>query len=42
MGTDNDIMPAELVEGYVEVKRQEIDRLDRLPTTAEMELYYSV
>lgn len=40
--TDHDIMPAELVEGYVEVKRQEIDRLDRLPTTAEMELYYSV
>ncbi|MEZ5824077.1 MAG: type I glutamate--ammonia ligase [Geminicoccaceae bacterium] len=32
----------ELVEGYIEVKRHEIERIARLPTPAEMELYYGI
>lgn len=36
----DDLMPVELIEGYVEIKRQEIERIAALPTVAEMELYY--
>lgn len=38
--SDDDIMPIELIEGYVETKRQEINRIEALPTVAEMEMYY--
>ncbi|MCB1969406.1 MAG: type I glutamate--ammonia ligase [Geminicoccaceae bacterium] len=40
--TKNGVFTFELIEGYVEVKRQEIDRLARLPTPAELELYYGL
>ena len=37
-----DVMPAELIEAYIAVKRLELDHLARLPTPAEFELYYGL
>jgi len=35
-----EVMPYELIEAYLQVKRQELDHLARRPTPAEFELYY--
>ncbi|MCB2010631.1 MAG: glutamine synthetase, partial [Geminicoccaceae bacterium] len=40
--TRDDIFNYEMIEGYLEVKRYEIERIARLPTPAEMELYYGI
>ncbi len=37
-----DVMPSELVEAYVAVKRGELDYLARLPTPGEFQLYYGL
>ena len=37
-----DVMPSELVEAYVAVKRAELDYLARLPTPGEFQLYYGL
>ena len=40
--TDDGVVAHELIDGYLEVKHQEIDRIARLPTPAELELYYGI
>ena len=40
--TRDGVMAYELLEGYLEIKRAEIDHLARLPTPVELELYYGV
>lgn len=37
-----DVMSSELIEGYIEVKRAELDHLARLPTPGEFELYWGL
>ena len=40
--TQGEVMPYELIEGYIAVKRQELERLAQIPTPAEFELYYGL
>ncbi len=37
-----DVMPPDLVEAYVQVKRRELERVERTPHPVEFQLYYSL
>ncbi len=40
--TRGDVMPPDLIEGYIEVKKREIEHLARTPHPLEFQLYYSL
>ncbi|HET6467384.1 MAG TPA: glutamine synthetase, partial [Geminicoccaceae bacterium] len=40
--TRGDVMPADLIQGYVQVKRREIDLVERTPSPVEFQLYYGL
>jgi glutamine synthetase len=40
--TKGDVMPPDLIQGYIQLKRREIDLVDRTPHPVEFQLYYGL